>query len=60
VIALWLAMLAGGPPPVQLLPPVGRVYSSATLHVGVRAAFLITPLEQASGVTIQVSSLWFL
>ena len=60
MIALWLAMLAGGPPPVAPLPPMTQIYTSPTLHVGVRTHILTTPYERASGITIQVTSLWFL
>lgn len=35
--------------------PAGRVYSSATLHVGIRPAVLISSEETAAGFTIQLS-----
>jgi hypothetical protein len=60
VIALWLAMLTGGPPPATPIPPVTRIYSSPTLHIGIRPAILATPYEVGSGITVQITALRFL
>jgi len=57
VIALILAL--SGPPAVQWAPiwrNVGRVYTSATTHVGIRAAIAVTPDEVDVGLTVQVTA----
>jgi hypothetical protein len=58
VIALVLALQTLPPPPAPL--PVGRIYTSATLHVGVRPSVYVDLWETALGVTVQVSWLHLL
>lgn len=62
MIALWLSLLSSSPlPPATPIPPAGRIYSSPTLHIGLRPQIFAGPGGQVgSGLTLQVSSLWLL
>jgi hypothetical protein len=54
VLVLALALAAVSPPS----PPNwygGRIYTSASVHVGMRPAVLVSAEELAAGVTVQVS-----
>ena len=59
MIALWFALLTGGPPPASIpsSPVLGRIYTSPTVHVGLRPSFYAAPFETGMGVTVQVSML---
>ena len=59
MIALWFALLTGGPPPASIPPsPVlGRIYTSPTVHVGIRGHAFASPFETGVGVTVQVSTM---
>jgi hypothetical protein len=56
LLALALS-LASPQPPTLPWGLVGRVYTSASLHVGIRPAIYLDSYEAALGVTVQVTAL---
>jgi hypothetical protein len=55
LIALLLALQSLPPAPLPPPSPAGRIYTSSTLHIGVRPAVYVDPWETATGVTVQIS-----
>ena len=62
MIALWFALLTGGPLPASApsSPVLGRIYTSPTVHVGLRPSIYFGAGEVAAAVTVQVSMIRFL
>lgn len=55
VLALSGFLPAASTPPSMSAVTVGRVYTSPSLHIGVRGALLLSPSESGGAVTIQLT-----
>jgi hypothetical protein len=61
MLALTLALALQGQPMPVLLPPItSRIYTSKTLHVGVRSHVFASTFETGYGLTVQITWLHLL